>query len=466
MRCGRFILLLIALLLVGCSVAPPQAVKRKAPHEGQALVTAYLSSSGSALNSASFTIAEIALLQDGVWLELDIPEVKIDTQEGPKSQRLLGASLAPTGEHRRLRFVLKDLLVDGRPVLAEGRAEMVELALAEPLYLDSKASRCLFLNWSLDSGGGGGVELKPAFSAWGQRTQLGAGLVYVACAEIDTIYIVRADNNQVVASFSVPGPLGDMQLDQRRRRLYIISPKSRSLYVYDCSRARIIEQIFLSGTVAPEHFVLDTRRQLAYVSDAPSGQVLKLDLASGAVVARRSVGRGPEQLTLIDDTTMRLAVAAPKAQQINILGADSLTLQRSFSVGQQVTDILYFADELYVVEQASNAVAAYQYQTGKLRTRVQVGLKPQALLAVDPNLLYVGNQRSNTLSVIVPGQEISFRKIPAGLAPGALELSLRHQVIYVASRKSQTLSIVDLRGEYLRNSIEFGGRPTAVSVLD
>lgn len=459
------VFLSLACLFAGCNAAPPPAAKRLVLAEGQALLTTYLSTSGSALDSASFVIERVALHQDDVWLELDLPAVQVDNRDRRNRQLLLGVAPAPAGEHRRLRFVLTNLKVNGRTVLPEGQGQMVEVRLPEPLSLESRDSKCLFVDWSLEAIGSN-AEVAPAFSARGQRIQLGTGLVYIACRDIDTVYVLRSDNDEIVASFAVPGPLGELQVDQRRRRLYILSPKTRSIYVYDSLKARVVEQIFLPGTVAPEHFVADANRQFAYVTDSASGLVLKINLLGGTVQARRSIGRRPGAISLVEDTSARLAVLTPKAQQVSILNADNLAVQRVFPVGQQVVDLLYSAGLLFVVEQASDTVATYQDQTGKLLARIPVGRDPQELLAVDNGLLYVSNQRSNSLSAIIPGQEISFRRIPAGPAPQLLGLSRRHQVLYVLSGPKRTLSVVDLRGEFMRRTVRIGGSPSDVAVLD
>ncbi len=466
MSCARLFLVLVFFLLSACSPPKPSATDKMLPVAGQALVTAYLSTSGSSLSRASFTIERVALYQSKAWIELDLPAFQVDNKRQRNNQLLLGISLAPAGEYRRLKLQLKDLTIDGVAVLPAGQVETVELQLSEPVSLRSKESQCLFLNWTLDSQEGQKNTLTPVFTAWGQRIQLGAGLAYVACRDLDTIYVLRTDTNELVASFAVPGPIGEIQIDQRSRRLYVISAGSRSIYVYDCIKARLLEQIALPGTVAPGHFVLATDRRTAYVTDSFSSLVLKVDLLTGTVVGQQRVSSRPEKVALISAASERLAVVSPRAQQVSILSADSLAVLRSFSVGQQVSDVVFIAGTLFVVEQAANSVAAYEYQTGRLLGQIPVGFKPSELLVVNQQKVYVGNQHSASLSVLVPGQKTSFRRIPAGTAPGDLGLSKRHQVIYVLSAKNPQLTIVDLPGEYLRQTVPLAGQPTAVAVLE
>ncbi len=461
----RLIFMLSFLLLCNCSVPQLQPLHEPVPSEGQALLTVYLSSSGTASGGGRFILENLAVQKDGVWVELGIAPVQVDGKKS-RGQQLLGVALAPTGEHRRIRFQLKDLSIDGLPVAPEGRSEMVELSLAEPLLLESQQSRCLFVDWSLESQRGQGAFARPRFSAWAQRIQLSTGLAYIACRNLATVYLLRTDHNKVVASFAVPGPIGDLQLDSRLRKLYVLSPGNRSIFVYDCIKARLIGQIALPGTVAPEHFVLSADRSNAYVTDAVSSLVLKVDLATGSVLAKQRVGYRPEQIALIPEVPERLAVVAPKAHQISILSAGSLAVQKTFPVGQQVSDLLYTAGSLLVVEQAANIVASYEYQTGRLLARVAVGLKPSELLAVSPQAVYVSNQRGATLSVLVPGQETSFRRIPAGDSPSEMAVSQLRQAIYVLSASQPQLSVVDLPGQFLRKTVPLAGQGTAIVLLD
>lgn len=467
-RCMRPVgfLLLIVFLLAACAPHQTSSIHRLAPVEGQALLTTYLSTSGSSLQTASFTIDRIDLYHNAAWSELALPPVQIDSKENRKNQLLLGVALAPVGEHRRLRLQLKDLKIDGRPFGPEGQIEIVELTLPEPVYLKSKESQCLFLNWTLESPQGENTSARLFWTAWGQRIQLGTGLAYIACRDIGTIYILRTDTNDLVAAFAVSGPIGEIQIDPRLRRLYIMSSGSRSIFVYDCIKARMLEQIFLPGTEAPEHFVMDIDGHMAYVTDAFSGQVLKVDLTAGTVVAQQRVGHRLEKIALLATGSARLAVVSPKAQQITILTADSLAVLRTFSVGQQVKDLRFLDEQLYVVEQSTNTVAIYEYQTGRLLARIPVGFKPTELLAVDAQSFYVSNQGSDSLSSLMRGQKTSFRRIPAGLSPAGLALSTRHQSIYVLSPKKRSLSVVNLPSEFLHKTISLGGSPNGISILD
>ena len=257
-----------------------------------------------------------------------------------------------------------------------------------------------------------------------------------------------------------------MQIDARRRRLYVLSSGHRSIYVYDCVNGRLLERIALPRTVAPGSLALDGSGQQAYVTDADSSLVLKVGLNSGVVTAQQRVQHRPSRVIFFEDGTGRLAVLSAEAQQLSVLDADQLVVQRTVAIGQDARDLLFFDDLIYVTERATNVVALYEYQTGRLRARIPVGFSPQDLLLVDSRQVLVSNRGAASLSVLVAGQETSFRRIAAGGQPSALALSSRRQLVYVANLKDKTVEIVDLIAEKPVGELSVGGTPRALAILD
>lgn len=451
------------LLLSGCSATAPQKVQSFTPIDGQSLLTVYLTTSGSALAAVAFTIDQVELYSGESWLGLAMSPVRVDRDSSRGQQLLLGLGSAPAGDYRRIRLRISALTINGQQVANPGDAEVVEIVLSERLPLENRGSSCLFVDWNL-SGRQAGVL--PIFSAYGQGNPLAAGLVYVVCDDIDTVYVVRADSNEVVSSFAVPGPLGEIRVDQQARKLYILSAGQRSLYVYDCVKSRFLEKIVLPGTIAPKHLALFPQAKLAYVTDAVSGQILKVDLAAGVVAVQQRLSHKPKNLTFFTRGDNRLAVLAPSAQKVYMLNSDSLRVLNNFSVGMDSSSLRLFDNSLFVAEQAANMVASYDYQTGRLRDRVPVGLLPSDLLSIGDRQLWVSNRGSSTISVLVAGQKTAFRRIKVPAAPSALQLFPSRNLVYVASYQEKNLAVIEVTGGRVRKNVALAGSPLAIEVLD
>jgi len=170
----RFVCFACLLLPLGCVAKPIDSHQSLRPSQGQALTSVYLTTSGSFLNNASFTIDRLALFKDDAWLDLGLPAVEVDRSKNLNRQLLLGVALAPAGEHRRFRFRVTDLTIDGFAVPVPAEEQMVELVFPEPVYLDSRESKCIFVDWSLESSTSGVSRFQPVFTAQGQQVQLGS----------------------------------------------------------------------------------------------------------------------------------------------------------------------------------------------------------------------------------------------------------------------------------------------------
>ena len=454
----RFILLFLLLLLAGCSAvqqsAPLPTVKARA---GQALLSVYLSSSGTAELAGRIQIDEIAVEVDGVWLGIGQRSEEIDYQQQKGRQLLLGTAVAPLGEHRRLR-----LRVSGLPNSDELQQFIV--SLPEPLELRAGDSKCLFIDWQLISERPGSKSLVARFVAWGQGLTLGGELLYVACQDIDTVYIVRMDLNEVVASFGVPGPLAEVRLYQRR--LYALSRGKRAIFVYDCLNGRLVDQIVLPGSVSPQHMVLSDDGAFAFVSDAAAGEVLKVNLAVGNLVNRTLIGHKPQRLIFYNDGQDRLALTAPGSQQVFILDAWTLQVLRVIPVGIRPVSLMFFNRSLYVAEQGTHTVAVFDPRSGKQQMRIPVGLRPEYLLAIDRNNAYVSNSGGVSLSMLHAGQGVAIRKISAGEKPMEWIYSQRKRLLYVANSSAQQLTVVDHTSGKLVRVIRIGGAPSSLAVLE
>ena len=458
---GLFALCLLLFLLTSCTSSLHQPQKSIAKFAGQPLLTVYLTTSGSSLTDFSFVLQEIALFSDGSWLDLDLPPQQIDRQGNKGQQLLLGVTNAPLGEQRRLRFRLTAIKVAGQSIAGLPEGEFHEVVLATPVTLAEADSQCLFIDWNLE-----GNDLYPSFSARGQQVVLGGGLAYVLCDDIGTIYILRTDRNEVISAFSLPGPLAEMKLDPQTRRLYVLSTGKHALYVYDCMKSRLLEQIDLPRTIAPSFLALAEDTHLAFVSDPVSSQVLRVNLRSGVVEAQQQLSQTPGKLLYFSADNGHLAVLSPATQKVFLLSPESLQVHRVISVGMQPDSLLYFAGMLHVSEQAADKVSAYNYQTGRLVQDISVGRAPADILSEDGQRLFVSNSGESSISVIYSGQKTSFRRIATVDFPRDMAISAQRKLLYVAGYEKKHLSVIELTGQTMRKKLLLGGRPLSVAILD
>lgn len=459
---------LLVLFLNGCA-ADGGLVKTQRVASGHTLATVYFSTTGASTEQISFTIDQIALLMGDIWIDLPMNPREINRQDVQGKQILFGIGTFPTGDCRRIRFRLTKFRVGNIENSANDSDEdpqLVELTFSRPIEFAGKDSLCLFIEWDpAATVAQDRSRFAPVFSARGQSVPLGGDLAYVVCDDIDTLYMVRTDVNLVVAALGIPGPLGELAIDDQGRKLYVLSSGERSIYVYNSANTQYLDRIPLSMAVKPQYMSLSADGSAAFVTDAATNRVLRIDLASGLVSHQTTVGFRPERIIFFDDGNPHLAVSSPAAQRIFILNAETLELIKEIPAGLDADSLLFLNNRLYVGERGNNLVSVFDYRTGRQLARIAVGADPVYMLTSD-NKVFVSNYREGTLSTFYGGQSTSARRVPAGPSPYALAVSERRRLLYIANREASSLTVLDLAGERIKGTVPLGGAPFSIGVLD
>ena len=120
---------------------------------------------------------------------------------------------------------------------------------------------------------------------------------------------------------------------------------------------------------------------------------------------------------------------------------------------------------LYVTEKGANNVGIYDLDIRQAVKRVNVGFAPRRLLKRH-NTLYVANFRSNSVSLVLMQQQRMARTIPVGRGPLEMAASDRSKWLYVAAQESGVVSVIDQTSNRLNTTIELGAMPSDVLVVD
>ena len=433
----------------------------------QALVTLYLEASGSVSPDLSLTLSDVEVLHEGVWMPVVSAPVGVSAGKVRDHQVLLGLGVLPAGRHEQFRLRVTGVR-DGRKELPMVTGDVfVSLRADSPISLDAGDSHCLFLQWHLDDCIDDKGRFVPYFQLKDQAEPLTSELLYILCDEINTIYLVRSDRNFVVYSLPLEGPVSDLRLDSGQQLLYILSSGARSILVFDCKRNRLVDRVALPVSVEPRYLDLSSDASFAFVTDAATDKIVKVDLQSGRLVQQANVGYQPGRILYFDYSgSGRLAVSSPDSQQVFLLDADSLQVTSSLSAGFQPEGLLATDDTLYVCDRGSQTVTAYSLRTRSVLSNIPVGREPVALASDGGSKIYVANYGERSLSVVAMGQNVALRQIPVDAGPFSFAYLNHRRVLYVANRKARSVTALDVAGEKAFASIALGGRPLFMAVQD
>ncbi len=202
----------------------------------------------------------------------------------------------------------------------------------------------------------------------------------------------------------------------------------------------------------------------AYILDERGNYVVRMDLQSGSLAERVHLGQRPQYAAYLPDQ-QRLAVSSSLSQVVFLLDPVTLTTMDAVPVGSSPQGLVAWNHLLYIAESGSNTVSVYDLDARQVRGRINVGLSPRRLL-LSMNNIYVSNYSGGSVSVLLPGQLSVMKKIPVGDAPLEMVSSVGRRWLYVGNQKSQDLTVIELTSNRVWGQIALGAAPLGLAVLE
>jgi DNA-binding beta-propeller fold protein YncE len=463
----RFSVLLLALLLGGCQTGAqptPRLMAEPARDAGHsARLSFFLNLSESEGPGVRLEISGLEVLTDGAWLPVTTGPLELDSEKIGSAQLFLGSRAVEPGLYQRLRFTVDKGLVrrnTGQYQAVSQDPYRVELNLPSPLHLEQDDSRSLFLTWdvreTLEREG-----LHPVMTIAPQLRQLLADLIYAACPDIDTIFVIRSDRNWVADSFGIRGrpTYLAMDPDPGRQRLFVLASREPAIKVVDLSSQRVVDSFHLPLTDAPTFMTISPDGRSAYILEERASYLSRIDLSTGRSAARVRLEYRPQYAAFLTERNL-LAVSLGLTQRVSLLNPLSLAEVSSILTGDSPQGLIVSDNQFYIAEYGDHTVSIFN----RSQSRLEVGFGPRRLLKTD-KFIYVSNYDGDSLSVLLPGQLVVVREIQGLARP--LEMAFdpaRHQ-LYVGEEQAAGLAVIDSTSNLLSGRITLGAKPVGLAVL-
>ena len=411
-------------------------------------------------------ISALEILAGGQWTPLISEPLEIDASEIGRGQILVAGRGLPPGPYDRLRITVEKAAIhrkDKMVFLAIKKPELI-VPISPAINLKRHDSQSLFITWDVEASIVETAFIDPVMVAAPQSIQLVADLAYVACPDIDTVYIIRTDRNWICGSLGIPGRPTYLALVPSRNRLYVLTTGESAIKVIELSNNRLVDIIRIPLTHEPGFMTLSPDGLWAYVLDERGNYVVRIDLQSGILAKRVSLGQRPQYAAYLPDQ-QRLAVSSSLSQVVFLLDPVTLTTMDAVPVGSSPQGLASRNHLLYIAESGSNTVSAYDLDARQVRGRINVGPSPRRLL-VSRDRIYVSNYSGGSVSVLLPGQLSVMRKITVGDAPLEMVSSVGRRWLYVGNQKSQDLTVIELTSNRVWGTIALGAAPWGLAVIE
>jgi YVTN family beta-propeller protein len=465
--------LLLVLVVTSCAPTNEQYTNTvqqvTARNEGQLSLFLNLKAKESPRTSCEIERVEI-LTEKGNWEEISRDKITLDAGAIAGGQIfLLRSSLTP-GYYSTLRFTLamawqqrenggrKNLIVND---------QTVEVPLPKKLYFGPGDSHSVFLTWDVEKSSPTPNTFLPVLLAAPKLINMIADIAYVACPDINTIFMIRTDKNQVFDSLGVSGSpswlsnSGSSLSDS----IYALTPLDASLKKISASANRIVETYNLPMAGTPSHLTLSPNGSHAFVLDRNRGNISRINLLSGQIEQRMRLRDSPSYVLYLPVQDL-IAVSLSRSQSVILLNPKTLNPVQTIATSSRPEGLMIWKDRLlYIAESGANSVLVYDLINNKEKKRVLVDLTPRRVMSAD-GYIFVSNYNSSSISLLSPGQITVSRTIPLTGRPLEFVDVPRNKWIYVGNEDENSLTIIDPVTTRTVGRIELGAKPMGIMVLN
>ncbi len=466
-----FIICCLSLILSSCV---PSMTSNSSPRSGQnqaneikgkvGQLSLFLNLENQEGSSQSMIIQSIEILADNNhWIPLISDPIQADSQLINGGQIFLGRSFLDPGHYSSLRMTT---IWNSQSQEAVAEPIVAELGVSAPLYVGNRDSHSLFIIWDLLAPLTSDNPTRKNLSLAPRLQHLVVDVAYVACPDINTVYMVCTNKNRVCNSLGVKGKPSYLISDPvaPTANLFALAERDRDIKRIGPTSNRVEERYHLSRVGGDLHFTISPDSQWAYVIDRKRGNIQRINLSSGAVDLHNRLGYKPSFILYLKKQGL-LAVSLSLYQSVVLLDPQTLEQVQSISTGSNPAGLMLHNDNyLYIAEAGGNSVMVYNLNLNKIHKRIPVDFSPRRLMEARGRI-YVTNYNSHSISLLRHGQLGVSKTITLDGPPLELAYSQRNKWLYAGNESTNALDIINPMNSKVVGRIELGARPHGITIL-
>lgn len=466
----RVLLVLLTVTLSACVKVGTQrnggqdVMVTQALTSSQPQVSLCLTSNGSgATHQVRVSFDSIEAFDGSQWVSLIAQPLTVTSDQAVRGA-LLDRVQVPEAQYQRVRFRITQAVLekDGRDSVLQPSTQAVEYPLGKTLSLDKGDSITLFLNWDIALSMSKTPQFVPSFNFTEQQIPLTTELAFVSCPEINTVYIIRTDQNRICGSWGILGSPTSVHASKSENTLYVLASDQSAIVMVELSSGKIRDRIRIPMATHPSFMTIDPVGRNAYLVDQSTGMVFRVNLDTGSLAAQVRLGDRLDYCVFLDESKI-VAVSSFQSQKVFLLEPLTLRIRQSIAVGNKPEGVVAHAGNLYVAESRSNTVGMYS-PSGGASLRQNTGLGPSRILVHD-RTMFVANSQGGSISMLRPEQLTVIKEITTGGAPGEMAVSIARNWLYAADSSGGAVTVIDLSSQKVEGGIDLRAKPFDIAVI-
>ncbi len=475
MKIIRPIFLVCLLFLASCVAPAMQDMQTRfssPPSSSSARVLLYLHLSSTLSADIKFSITEASLIDgEGGSHDLLQAPVSVSSTGVGSGQVLIVEGFVAPGDYLGLRLAF------GQATIGRGgkRANLVlpekggEFQTSFSLELGGGQSTVLSLEWDPAASVAKRVVFNPAITVETQRPSARGLLLYISNSGSNYVTVIDRSLERVVGAVTVgDGPMA-MALNQRKDMLYVLNSRSHSISVVDALYLELRDTIELTAGMDPTDMAFmpdetDTTEGKLYVVNRSSNDVVLVDTASSRVMKVIPVGHRPS-FVLADDERREIYVTNELSNTLSIINATEDVVASTIRVDDSPVGLALGDDKVYVFNQGSNSISVVSPSGRKIDDTLILSDPPSRGIKAFGERFFILNTLTDNITFF-NRQDVLTAIKKVGDSPIGLAADEDRNRIYVSNLNSNTVSIVDPKGERVVGELDVGSKPYGVLLLD
>ena len=248
-----------------------------------------------------------------------------------------------------------------------------------------------------------------------------------------------------------PNPLAKLNLNGL---LYLTSPDTGKIIYLDLSDASIIQKIQTKGT--PWDITFNKTNKTFYISDFAKDQIYTLTTGGSVSTAITLPSMSsPIDIELSDDGSLTYILESlANVFAIYKTNESKLLLSTKLPLNPVSFSILKDLGLISISCPSSNSLVFLNRNDYSSLGQIMLEGNPEKII-YNPknNLIYVANRNADSISIIDPVNKKIKKTIQVGETPIALAIDSSGKWLYIANGKSNTINIIDVENEVLTETI-------------
>ena len=275
-----------------------------------------------------------------------------------------------------------------------------------------------------------------------------SGHLYLTSPDTGKIIYFDLMDFSMIASIQTSGTPWSIGYDNSSKSLFITDFAKDLIYKLDLKENKLEKKITLEAMANPVDIEVSDDGSLVCVLKGLSKEFAVFKTDEGKEIIKTKLPGNPTSFYFAKEMNL-ISVYSPDSKSVSLLNSNTFSLQDVIMLDVSAEKGIAGPQDkmLFLTSRNSNKVLVFDLATKKIKTTIDVGEAPNALV-LHPNkkTLYVSNAKSNTISIIDTEQFTVTDTINLPIEtqfPGDIILTEDGNFLIVSSETTNTISFID-----------------------